>query len=81
VGGFAFDNPVHFHARDLTGYSFLSSFLQKVDALNPQVSSYLAKSLHVNWLDLQQKETMRSMMHKDLMDKASDNLKEVLSSL
>ena len=81
VGGFAFDNPVHFHARDLSGYTFLSDFLQKVDALNPQVSSYLAKSLHVNWLDFQQKETMRAMMRQDLMDNASDNLKEVLSSL
>ncbi|MDA9832625.1 aminopeptidase N [Gammaproteobacteria bacterium] len=81
VGGFVYDNPVHFHARDLSGYVFLSDFLKKVDVLNPQVASHLAKSLHVNWLSPQQKVALRSMMHQNLIKQASDNLKEVLCCL
>lgn len=81
VGGFVFDNPIHFHAKDLSGYTFFVEFLQKVDALNPQVSSYLAKSLHVNWLEAKQYAKMKAMIHQALLNHASANLKEVLRGL
>ncbi|MEM7423454.1 MAG: aminopeptidase N C-terminal domain-containing protein, partial [Pseudomonadota bacterium] len=42
VGGFAMGNPVGFHAADGSGYRFVTDWLLKLDAINPQTTARLA---------------------------------------
>ncbi|MEU2179613.1 aminopeptidase N [Streptomyces thermolilacinus] len=39
---FCFDNPLHFHASDGSGYAFAAEQILRVDALNPQAAARLA---------------------------------------
>jgi aminopeptidase N len=41
---FASDNPLHFHAADGSGYAWVAEQVVKLDKLNPQVASRLARS-------------------------------------
>lgn len=43
LGAFIQANPRHFHAADGSGYAFLGDMLIKLDKLNPQVASSMAK--------------------------------------
>ena len=42
IGGFAQGNPLHFHARDGSGYSFIADWVLTLDARNPQLAARLA---------------------------------------
>ncbi len=41
---FAFDNPLHFHAADGSGYRLVAGKLVELDRLNPQIASRLARA-------------------------------------
>lgn len=41
IGSFAFYNTAGFHAADGSGYRFVTDYLMKLDAVNPQVASRL----------------------------------------
>jgi aminopeptidase N len=45
IGAFATGNPVHFHAADGSGYSFLADQIIRLDGLNPQVAARLVAPL------------------------------------
>ncbi|BCX80455.1 aminopeptidase N [Methylomarinovum caldicuralii] len=45
LGVFARQNPVHFHARDGSGYQLLADWLLNLDRINPQVAARLAQPL------------------------------------
>jgi aminopeptidase N len=45
IGAFAAGNPVHFHARDGSGYAFLAEQILALDSLNPQIAARLLQSL------------------------------------
>ena len=42
LGAFAQSNPRHFHAKDGSGYAFLTEMLLKLDKINPQITARLA---------------------------------------
>ena len=44
VHAFAFDNPLHFHAADGSGYRWVAAQVIALDRLNPQVASRLARA-------------------------------------
>ena len=44
VSAFAHANPVRFHAADGSGYAFVADQVVKLDSLNPQVASRLARA-------------------------------------
>ena len=44
-GGFVFANPLHFHAGDGSGYSYLADQILQLDALNPQVAARMTTAL------------------------------------
>jgi len=45
VGAFAMANPVGFHAKDGSGYTFLADSVIELDSLNPQVAARLLGAL------------------------------------
>jgi len=45
IGAFASGNPIHFHAADGSGYSFVTDQIIRLDALNPQVAARLVTPL------------------------------------
>ena len=42
LGAFTQSNPRHFHAKDGSGYAFLTEMLLKLDKINPQITARLA---------------------------------------
>lgn len=48
INTFASANPVHFHAKEGSGYAFIADQVMKLDEINPQVASRLVRSL-MNW--------------------------------
>jgi aminopeptidase N len=48
VGNFAMRNPLHFHAQDGSGYTFLKERVLELDAMNPQIASRMVRPL-MNW--------------------------------
>mgnify|MGYP000148796913 CR=1 FL=1 len=45
ISAFAMANPLHFHAADGSGYTFIADNIIELDAINPQVAARLANSL------------------------------------
>lgn len=45
VGSFASGNPLHFHAKDGSGYRFLADRILELDSMNPQVAARLSTPL------------------------------------
>ncbi|MDR3492824.1 MAG: aminopeptidase N [Gammaproteobacteria bacterium] len=45
IGAFGQQNVLHFHAADGSGYEFLASVVQQLDALNPQVAARMVRPL------------------------------------
>jgi len=41
IGAFAAGNPVHFHAANGAGYTFVSKYILQMDRTNPQVAARL----------------------------------------
>jgi aminopeptidase N len=63
IGAFTQFNPRYFHAKDSSGYTFLTEMLLKIDAINPQVAARLATPF-TRW---QRLESLRKdLMHQQL---------------
>ncbi len=45
IGAFASANPLHFNAKDGSGYKFIADNIITLDAINPQIAARLANSL------------------------------------
>ncbi len=78
VGVFAMANLSQFHRADGAGYKFLSAQVQKIDALNPQLSSRLVVPL-LRWkrYNQQRQEMMKAELQKLVaMDGVSKDLSE-----
>ncbi len=60
IGAFTQENPRHFHAKDGSGYAFLTEMLLKLDKINPQITARLATPF-TRWqrLDLARQEAMK----------------------
>jgi aminopeptidase N len=82
IGTFATSNP-HFHAEDGSGYQFIGEMIAKVDLLNPQVSSRLAKDGLINWSRYPEKQgsLMKAELEKlALMKPISPDLLEIVKN-
>ena len=84
IGSFAFYNTAGFHARDGSGYRYLTDFLLTIDKVNPQVSARLVTPL-TQWqrlhkqhrvLMVEQLQRLLASQHlsKDLFEKVSKSL-------
>lgn len=51
IGTFTFFNPMGFHAKDGSGYRFITDYLLKLDKINPQVSARIVTPL-TQWQNL-----------------------------
>ena len=67
IGGFAFNNPVLFHAEDARAYRFLADRVIELDAINPQVAARLVTPL-TRWARLveAQQQAMREQAQRIL---------------
>ncbi len=65
LGVFSQQNPVHFHAKDGSGYQLLADYLLQLDRLNPQIAARLAQPM-ANWrrYDSQRQELMRQQLER-----------------
>jgi aminopeptidase N len=84
IGAFSQANPVHFHARDGSGYKFLTDQVLALNALNPQVASRMVTAL-TQWrrYDNDRQALMKAGLHrivssnnisKDVYETASKSL-------
>ncbi len=65
VGAFCNNNPVHFHAKDGSGYQFLGEVLSTLNTSNPQVASRLIDPLlKLRRFDQQRQALMRTELEK-----------------
>ncbi len=86
IGAFCNNNPVHFHAKDGSGYEFLGDILIQLNQSNPQVAARLIDPLlKLNRFDEKRKGLMKAQLErlaaldnlaKDLFEKISSALKE-----
>ncbi len=65
IGSFAMRNPLHFHAQDGSGYTFLTDRVLELDAMNPQIASRMVRPL-MNW---RQYEPVRSALMKAQLER------------
>jgi len=65
IGGFTMGNPTAFHAKDGSGYAFLTEQVIQLDAINPQVASRLVKPL-IDWkkYDVKRQALMQASLHQ-----------------
>lgn len=65
IGGFASANPTAFHAKDGSGYEFLTRRVIELNKINPQVAARMVKPL-IHWkkYDPQRQELMRASLEK-----------------
>ncbi len=63
LGAFTQSNPRHFHAKDGSGYAFLTEMLLKLDKINPQITARLATPF-TRWqrLDKVRQKTMMQQL-------------------
>ncbi|MGF1758721.1 aminopeptidase N [Photobacterium sagamiensis] len=65
VASFCANNPVRFHAKDGSGYQFLSEILTELNSSNPQVASRLIEPfLKYRQYDAQRQALMRTELEK-----------------
>jgi aminopeptidase N len=84
IGSFAFYNSEMFHALDGSGYKFVTDYLLKLDALNPQVAARIVTPLTqwqgfaVEHQTLMKEQLGRLLNHKglskDVFEKVSKSL-------
>ena len=84
IGSFAFYNTSGFHAKDGSGYKFLTDYLLELDGLNPQVASRLVtpliqreqfSAIHDDLMKAQLQRLMANKsLSKDLFEKVSKSL-------
>ena len=65
IGQFCRNNPVHFHAKDGSGYRFLAEQILVLDKLNPQVAARMLGALN-SWrrYDLERQELMKASLEE-----------------
>lgn len=84
IGTFTFFNPLGFHAKDGSGYRFITDYLVKLDKINPQVSARIVTPL-TQWqnLDEERQDLMRSQLARLLNqeDLSSDLFEKVSKSI
>lgn len=70
IGQFCRNNPVHFHAKDGSGYRFLAEQILVLDKLNPQVAARMLGALN-SWrrYDLERQELMKASLEQIAMQK------------
>lgn len=84
IGSFAFYNPVGFHAKNGTGYQYVTDYLLELDGINPQVASRLVTPL-TQWqkLDETRQDKMRNQLARlaDQKGLSKDVFEKVTKSL
>ena len=76
---FAFDNPVHFHAADGSGYRLVAAKTVELDSINPQVASRLARAFD-RWrkYDAGRRQHSRAALESIAAGKISSEVSEVV---
>ena len=71
IGQFCRNNPVHFHAKDGSGYRFLAEQILKLDKLNPQVAARMLGALN-SWrrYDAERQQLMKASLEHIAAEKA-----------
>jgi aminopeptidase N len=80
IGGFASANPTAFHAKDGSGYEFLTQRVIQLNAINPQVAARMVKPL-IHWkkYDPQRQALMQASLQKILaVDELSKDVYEIV---
>lgn len=79
IGAFIQGNPRHFHARDGSGYTFLTKMLLKLDTINPQVSARLATPF-TRWqrLDTVRQDAIKRQLRTLAANDLSRDLRELV---
>ncbi len=86
VLGSFFENHIHFHALDGSGYAFAKEQIEKVDAVNPSVAARLSTSFKkFTKLDSKRQEMMKAslkvlLQKKDLSRNAFEIISKSLNS-
>ncbi len=76
ISAFCAHNPARFHARDGSGYAFLTERILQIDALNPQVAARLARVLE-RWHRLEPQRQYLMKQQLELLKKAPGISKDV----
>jgi aminopeptidase N len=65
IGAFSQANPVHFHAKDGSGYRFLADQVLALNTLNPQIASRMVTGL-AQWrrYDNQRQELIKQQLQR-----------------
>ena len=80
IGAFTQANPRHFHAKDGSGYAFLTEMLLILDKINPQISARLATPF-TRWqrLDAASQSKMKDQLNKLAAQHLSRDLGELVT--
>ena len=70
IGSFAIRNPLHFHAEDGSGYTFLTETVLQLDSMNPQIASRMVRPL-MNWRHYEPKRSTLMKQHLEQIKAAS----------
>ncbi|PCE67233.1 aminopeptidase N [Salinivibrio sp. YCSC6] len=84
IGAFCSRNPVHFHAKDGSGYRFLKEILVTLNESNPQVASRLIDPLlKLAYYDTERQQHMRQVLQElaDMDNLANDLYEKVQKTL
>lgn len=79
IGAFCQANPRHFHAKDGSGYVFLTEMLLKLDKINPQITARLATPF-TRWqrLDVGRQGLMKQQLQQLASTELSRDLHELV---
>src|SRR5690625_1172319 len=83
IGAFAMANPVRFHAEDGSGYRFVTDWLIRLDAVNPQTAARIVGTFE-SWAhhDRERQDKMRGELQR-LLDRPalSRNTREIVERI
>lgn len=79
IGAFIQANPRNFHAKDGSGYAFLTEMLLKLDKINPQITARLATPF-TRWqhLDSVRQDAMKRELNRLASNDLSRDLRELV---
>ena len=79
IGAFTQGNPRHFHAKDGSGYAFLTDMLLTLDKINPQITARLATPF-TRWqrLDKGRQDEMKQQLKTLAANNLSRDLRELV---
>ncbi|CEK12031.1 aminopeptidase N [Legionella hackeliae] len=80
IGAFCQSNPRNFHAKDGSGYAFLTEMIVKLDKINPQITARLATPF-TRWrrYDLKRQELIKQELRQLASLELSRDLREVVA--